>query len=201
MSPSTLHRSLARASLAAICAMGLVLADGAPALAQFYWPWQTRPAPPPPPPPPPVQRAPRFTPRPTSPRPQSARPAAPRQDEKKSDKADKADKADVPAPEPPPPPYEPQLLRLSEILGALAFLRPLCGSPDGQTWRDRMTTLLDAEASSQTRRERLAGAYNKGYREYAQIYRRCTPAAELIIDRYAGEGGKLSRELTGRFGG
>ena len=33
-----------------------------------------------------------------------------------------------PAAEGPPPPYEPQLLRLSEILGALSYLRDLCGA-------------------------------------------------------------------------
>ena len=34
-----------------------------------------------------------------------------------------------PAPEPPPPIYDEKLLRLSEILGSLAFLRDLCGEP------------------------------------------------------------------------
>lgn len=166
-----------------------------PAAAQFYWPWQTRPAPPPPPPPP-QQPAPRATPRPSVPRPQVTRPATPKPEEKKP-----AEKAETPPPEPPPPPYEPQLLRLSEILGALSFLRPLCGNDDGATFLDRMTSLLDAEAQTQGRRERLAGAYNKGFREYQQVYRRCTPAAQLIITRYADEGGKLTRELTSRFGG
>lgn len=192
--PARTPRRAATIALALLVGLaGLFVAD-TPASAQFYWPWQTRPAPPPPPPPPaPAPRAPRFTPRAPSPKPQAAKPSPQKQDEKKPEKAE--------VPEPPPPPYEPQLLRLSEILGALAFLRPLCGSQDGETFRARMTTLLDAEAATEARRERLAGAYNKGYREYAQVYRRCTPAAEVIIDRYAGEGGKLSRELTGRFGG
>ena len=35
------------------------------------------------------------------------------------------------AAEPPPPIYEDKLLRLSEILGALSFLRDLCGEADG----------------------------------------------------------------------
>jgi uncharacterized protein (TIGR02301 family) len=104
-------------------------------------------------------------------------------------------------PEPPPPPYEPQLLRLSELLGALAFLRPLCGGKDEDEWRGRMTRLIEAEASTQPRKDRLAGSYNRGYREYAQTYRTCTPAAQLIITRYLEEGGKLARELSSRYGG
>jgi uncharacterized protein (TIGR02301 family) len=104
-------------------------------------------------------------------------------------------------PDAPPPPYEPQLLRLSEIMGALAFLRPLCGAPDGADWRARMASLIEAEANSTQRRDRLAGAFNKGYRGYALVYRTCTPSAEVIIARFLSEGGKLTRELTGRFGG
>lgn len=100
-----------------------------------------------------------------------------------------------------PPPYEPQLLRLSEIMGALAFLRPLCGAGDGPDWRRRMTGLIEAEASSPARRDRLAGAFNKGYRGYALVYRTCTPSAELAISRYLDEGGKLTRDLTTRYGG
>jgi uncharacterized protein (TIGR02301 family) len=187
----------ARGGQAGRVAIALLLAGACalaplPAVAQFYWPWQTRPAPPPPPPP---QPAPRATPRQAVPRPQVTRPSSPKPEEKKTDKVE------TPPPEPPPPPYEPQLLRLSEILGALSFLRPLCGNSDGGTFLERMTILLDAEAQTENRRERLAGAYNKGFREYQQVYRRCTPAAQLIITRYADEGGKLTRELTGRFGG
>ena len=44
----------------------------------------------------------------------------------------------APAQEAPPPPYEPQLLRLSEILGALSWLREICGDKDGEQWRASM---------------------------------------------------------------
>ena len=158
------------------------------ALAQFRWPWEA--APPPPPPPMPVQ--PVQPTQPARPRSVAPKPAAPKPSEPAKQ---------VEQPEPPPPPYEPQLLRLSEIMGALAFLRPLCGSKDEDEWRGRMTRLIDAEASTQPRKERLAGSYNRGYREYAQIYRVCTPSAQLIITRFLDEGGKLARELSSRYGG
>jgi uncharacterized protein (TIGR02301 family) len=110
----------------------------------------------------------------------------------------------VVAPAPPreaPPPYEPQLLRLAEIMGALAWLRDVCGLQDGDQWRQRMSALLEAEATTDTRKERLAGAYNKGFRSYEAVYRTCTANAELVIARYLEEGKELAHEITNRFGG
>jgi len=106
-----------------------------------------------------------------------------------------------PAPEPPPPPYEKELLRLSEIVGSLAFLRALCASPDAAEWPKRMQALLESEGTTPGRRERLAGAYNRGYRGYALTYRTCTPSATEATNRYLKEGETLSRNLAGRFGG
>jgi uncharacterized protein (TIGR02301 family) len=103
--------------------------------------------------------------------------------------------------EPPPPPYEPQLMRLAEIMGALAFLRDLCGPKDGDMWRAKMAALLEAEAKTEKRRELLAGAFNRGFRGYEVTYHSCTPAADTVIVRYLAEGARLAHELTNRFGG
>jgi len=40
-------------------------------------------------------------------------------------------------------PYDRDLQRLSEILGALHFLRAICGSKEGQKWRNEAQTLID----------------------------------------------------------
>lgn len=106
-----------------------------------------------------------------------------------------------PAVEPPPAPYEKELLRLSEIMGSLAFLRSLCTSPDGAEWPKRMQALLDTEGNTPGRRERLAGAYNRGYRGFSLTYRVCTPSAGEATARYIKEGETLSRKIAGRFGG
>ena len=99
------------------------------------------------------------------------------------------------------PPYEPQLLRLSEMLGALAYLEELCGHrQEGQLWRSKMAALLDAEAKTALRKERLAGAFNRGFRGYALTYRLCTPNAQAIIDRFLAESGKLAHEVAHRYG-
>jgi len=104
-----------------------------------------------------------------------------------------------PAPEPPPP-YEPQLLRLAEAMGALAYLRDLCGAGDGSEFRSRMEKLLSAEGIGGSRRDLLAGAYNRGFRDYETTYRTCTPIAGKVIARLLAETSHLAAEVAGRFG-
>ncbi|MDQ0510976.1 TIGR02301 family protein [Ancylobacter amanitiformis] len=99
-----------------------------------------------------------------------------------------------------PPPYEPDLTRLSEILGALHYIRPLCGATEGTRWRDEMTALIEAEQPSDTRRGQLVAAFNRGYDSYRQVYHSCTPSAELASQRYLETGAKLSRDIAARYG-
>lgn len=103
--------------------------------------------------------------------------------------------------EPPPAPYEKELLRLSEIMGSLALLRPLCTASDGPEWSRRMQALLEAEGTTPGRRERLAGAYNKGYQAYALTYRICTASAQEASARFLREGELLARVISNRYGG
>ena len=44
-----------------------------------------------------------------------------------------------------PAPFDGDLMRLAEILGALHYLRTLCGTNEGQKWRGEMQALLEAE--------------------------------------------------------
>jgi uncharacterized protein (TIGR02301 family) len=103
-------------------------------------------------------------------------------------------------PDEPPPPYEPQLLRLSELLGALTYLQNLCGSHSGHVWRDKMTALMNAETQNPLRRARLAGAYNRGFNGYELNYRECTPNAQAIISRFLVESGRIARDVAHRYG-
>ena len=96
-------------------------------------------------------------------------------------------------------PYEPDLQRLSEIIGALHYLRDICGAREGQVWRNEMQALVDAEAPSGERRERLMASFNRGYRGFQQTYRTCTPAADYAIRRYLDEGSKIARDITARY--
>ncbi|MBV9634662.1 MAG: TIGR02301 family protein [Methylobacteriaceae bacterium] len=106
----------------------------------------------------------------------------------------------TPPREPAPPPYEPQLLRLAEIIGALAYLRELCGEGDGAEWRKRMSSLIEAEGKTEMRKEALAGAFNRGFRGYELTYHSCTASAGVVIGRYLEEGGRIAREITSRYG-
>lgn len=92
--------------------------------------------------------------------------------------------------------YDDKLLRLSEILGAVHYLRELCGADEGQLWRDRMRDLIDAEGSSALRRARLTRSFNKGYQGYSRTYRTCTPSAQTAINRFLVEATQLADGLV-----
>ncbi|WP_262296243.1 TIGR02301 family protein [Microvirga sesbaniae] len=195
-----------RAGLLLVPALWLAVPQ--PAMAQGFFerlfglPPRPQPGQPVPPPQyrPVPQSQPQFRPQPQPqqrrPQPQqSPRPAAGQQS------APQQQAEPAPTVEPPAAPYEKELLRLAEIMGSLAMLRPLCSAPDGSEWSRRMQVLLEAEGTTPGRRERLAGAYNKGYQAYALTYRVCTPSAQEASVRFLGEGEQLARSITGRYGG
>jgi uncharacterized protein (TIGR02301 family) len=96
-------------------------------------------------------------------------------------------------------PFDADLLRFAEILGSLHYLRGICGANEGQKWRNEMQALVDAETPSGDRRTRMIASFNRGYHDYQQTYRTCTPAAHVAIRRYLAEGSKISRDLTARY--
>ena len=102
--------------------------------------------------------------------------------------------------EAPEPPYEAQFLRLSEILGSIHYLRRLCDSREGNLWRDQMQALINAESPSPIRRARLIDRFNRGYGSFRSVYRACTPAAVLAVERYMDEAAKITRDITTRYG-
>jgi uncharacterized protein (TIGR02301 family) len=104
-----------------------------------------------------------------------------------------------PQPQNRPVPYDRDLQRLAEILGSLHFLRGICGSSEGQKWRDEAQMLIDTEAPGGERHEQMIASFNRGYRAFQQSYRACTPAADFAIRRYLAEGAKIAREITARY--
>jgi uncharacterized protein (TIGR02301 family) len=184
------------AGLLSAVVLALVLASAGPAAAQSFFErlFRAQPQPAPPPSSPP-QYAPPAQPQ------QRRAPQLHRPSRSQTPQNPPQQQAATPAPEPPPAPYEKDLLRLSEIIGSLAFLRSLCANPDATEWPQRMQALLDAEGTTQGRKERLAGAYNKGYQAFALTYRICTDSATEATNRYVREGDQLSRNLAGRYGG
>ncbi|MFD0988439.1 TIGR02301 family protein [Methyloligella solikamskensis] len=177
------HRAKPFASaLAAICWLAMGLTAGAPvAKAQFFWsPWfndkpRSRPTRPPEPAP--------------APPPGNDLPAIEPQ-------------AELPPPPPPPDdrPYDDKLLRLAEILGALHYLRELCGADEGQLWREQMEELVKSEGTTAVRRARLVNAFNDGYRGFRRTYRNCNPSATTAIERFTDEGAKIALALANPSG-
>ena len=99
----------------------------------------------------------------------------------------------------PVPPYDAQLLRLSELLGALHYLRGLCQAADAPAWRAKMNALIASEGIDEAGRARYAGAFNRGYRTFRLTYRTCNNAATDTVKAYLDEGGKIARDLHSRY--
>lgn len=96
-------------------------------------------------------------------------------------------------------PFEANLVRLSEVLGSLHFLRNLCGEPT-DAWIAHMERLLEAEDPDEVRRAKFIASFNAGYGAFEVNYTRCTPSAIEAISRYMKEGEQLTRDTAARFG-
>jgi len=100
---------------------------------------------------------------------------------------------------PPPPddrPYDTKLMRLAEILGAIHYLRELCGAEEGQIWREQMREILKNEGTTAARRAKLVNSFNDGYRGYRRTYRACTESATLASTRFSTEGATIAASLA-----
>jgi uncharacterized protein (TIGR02301 family) len=100
---------------------------------------------------------------------------------------------------PPPPddrPYDNKLMRLAEILGAVHYLRELCGAEEGQLWREQMQEILKNEGTTAVRRAKLVNKFNDGYRGYRRTYRTCTQSATLATRRFSTEGAQIAASLA-----
>ncbi|SDA46215.1 TIGR02301 family protein [Sinorhizobium sp. NFACC03] len=100
-----------------------------------------------------------------------------------------------------PTPYDQRLIRLSEIIGSVHYLRNLCVKEPEDVWRRSMQELIDKETADEIkRRERMTAAFNRGYRTFASVYTTCTGPAIVAEQRYRAEGATLASEIVARFG-
>src|SRR5262249_57456886 len=97
-----------------------------------------------------------------------------------------------------PAPFDNDLQRLGEIMGALHYLRAICGANEGQKWRNEMQALIEAEAPSGERRRKIVASFNRGYPGFQQTYRSCTPAADIAIRRCLDEPPQIPRHTPPR---
>jgi uncharacterized protein (TIGR02301 family) len=96
------------------------------------------------------------------------------------------------------PLYEPELEHLSETLGSLYFLGPLC-QPGGKDWRAEMSELMALDNPDDDRRQRLAGAFNDGFQAYARLYHDCTESARAAIGRLLTDAEQTARDIHAHY--
>ena len=115
-----------------------------------------------------------------------------------------AAEAVAPAPKVPLPPANAQekpLLDLSETIGGLAFLTQICSpAASPNPWRARMEALIESEGENSGAREKMTGAYNHGFSDYATTYRQCTDAARAARRVLTRDAARLARDIERRFG-
>jgi uncharacterized protein (TIGR02301 family) len=92
--------------------------------------------------------------------------------------------------------YQSRLLRLSEILGALHFVRAQCEPAEDVRWRDRMQELIRLERPSTEQRNAMVVKFNDGYGDAKSRFSVCTDAARVYAANIAGEGETISRTLA-----
>ncbi len=96
------------------------------------------------------------------------------------------------------PLYQRQMERLSEIMGSLYYLQPLCNA-GSEDWRAQMSELIALDEPDEDRRQRLAGSFNGGYTAFARFHKQCTPASRTALSRLMGEAQKLARDIHTRY--
>lgn len=97
------------------------------------------------------------------------------------------------------PPYQAEMERLSEVMGSLYFLQPLCRPANAADWRNEMGDLITLDQPDDDRKQRLAGAFNSGYEAYARLYRACTVSADEALTRLLVEAEKIARDIHTRY--
>ena len=97
------------------------------------------------------------------------------------------------------PLYQDEMSRLVEIMGSLYFLEPLCGEHHAD-WRQQAAELIVLDAPDPDREQRLYGAFNSGYQDYARLYRYCTLAAREAMLRLFDEAAVKASDIHSRYG-
>ena len=96
-------------------------------------------------------------------------------------------------------PYDERLLRLSQVLGSIHYVRNLCGDKTTE-WRAEMEALLAVEKPDPARRALLISSFNRGYRSFGSVYEQCTLQALEAAESYREEGARLANEINSLYG-
>jgi len=86
--------------------------------------------------------------------------------------------------------------QLAAVLGGVHHLRTLCGTNEGQLWRNKMIEMMGALSPSEAERQVLIKHFNDAYYRYRNAYPNCTPTATNQADRLMQDGHRLAEELA-----
>ncbi len=92
------------------------------------------------------------------------------------------------------------LVRLSEILGAVHHLRQVCNANEGQLWRIKMQEILKQEKPDANLKEVMVAHFNQTYHQHRRAYPRCTGQARTDIIQLLDEGAALTDQLAAGTG-
>lgn len=99
---------------------------------------------------------------------------------------------------PPPRTAEEQqaLLDLAFALGRTHYLRTLCRGEDDQTWRTRMTRMVEVEAPDEPFRLAMVARFNDGWLDLRADHRECGTAARDAATSAAQAAAMLADRLS-----
>ncbi|OYU52449.1 MAG: TIGR02301 family protein [Alphaproteobacteria bacterium PA1] len=89
------------------------------------------------------------------------------------------------------------LMRLARVLGSLHALRVSCSGREDQTYRSRMSTLLDLEApDASALRDPLVDSFNAGFQAYGQGAATCPTDRSAQEAKLAKDGFRLAKQMV-----
>ena len=85
---------------------------------------------------------------------------------------------------------------LAYVLGEMHALQRLCAGPDDDSWRAKMTRLMEIEKPDDLYRRRLTTRFNDGYMDGSAGFTACDPESQAAERAMAEKGRALSRRLA-----
>ena len=89
-----------------------------------------------------------------------------------------------------------EMFRLAEVLGAVHHLRTVCGTREGQLWRNKMIEMLGATRPTDIERQELIARFNDAFHGMRGRYTTCSRTAAAQSDKLFEEGQRIAQELA-----
>jgi len=91
-----------------------------------------------------------------------------------------------------------EMFRLAEVLGAVHHLRTICGTREGQLWRNKMIEMMGAVGPEEKDRQQLIARFNDAFHKTRNSYSTCSRSAATRSDKLFEEGQRIAQELAAK---